>query len=261
MVSESHKLDAILGRLDKVERENRILKRFALVVLLLITAAVGMGQAPTGRTLEAERFVLKDQAGRMRAEIIMDASGTPSLDFFDEKGKAGTRFRNGELSFFSATSNKQASMGESGLSISTEDGHIELGTEGLRLKVVSNVRDGLGWISLGMWPSALARKGDKGVIGPALTLTGNNGDGFIELAAADGPGLHLEPGSRQGRVFSGGIVDISSSGPLIQIADQDGLTAGIGRFELKDAQTGHLVKTPTASIVLTGKDGVLWSAP
>jgi len=240
-----------------VERENRILKRFALVLLLLITAAVGMGQTPTGRTVEAERFVLKDHAGRTRAEIVMDASGTPSLEFLDEKGQAGTRFRNGELSFFSGT--KRTSMGESGLSISTEEGHIELGTLGLRLKVISSAKDGLGWLSLGMMPSDLSRH--KDAIGPDLRLAGNNGDGFVELNTADGPALHFEPGMSEGAVRPGGFVDISSSGPLIQIADQQGLITGIGRFELKNTQTGHIVKMPTASIVLTGKDGVLWSAP
>jgi hypothetical protein len=210
--------------------------------------------------VEAERFVLKDQAGRMRGEIITGSSGSPSLEFFDEKGKATTRFLNRGLMFFSGTGTKMTEISDRGLSISREEGDIELGTIGLRLKVISSAKDGLGWLSLGMMPSDLSRH--KGAIGPDLRLAGNNGEGYVELNTADGPGLHFEPGmSETGTVRPGGFVDISSSGPLIQIADQQGLTAGIGRFELKNTQTGHIVKMPTASIVLTGKDGVLWSAP
>ena len=71
----------------------------------------------------------------------------------------------------------------------------------------------------------------------------------------------LSPGFGREKLHPGGSVYITAAGPLIQIADQQGLTAAIGRFELKNKETGKISRTSTASIVLAGKDSVLWSAP
>lgn len=148
-------------------------------------------------------------------------------------------------------------VSSSGASISNQEGHIELGTEGLRLKITSTGAEAFGYASLGMVP-ALEH---QGVVGPALTLQGNRGKGFVELDTADGPRLHLEPGMWQGKVLPGGTVDISADGPIMQLADQQGLTAGIGRFALIEKDTGRKVWTPTASVVLLDKQKILWSAP
>jgi hypothetical protein len=142
--------------------------------------------------------------------------------------------------------------------ISTPEGHIDLQARPLGLRISDTSKNGLGYVSLGM-VSALKH---EGLVGPALILFGNKGQGFAQLDTADGPArLHLEPGMWDGKLLPGGVVDITSEGPLIQVSDQEGLTTGIGRFELKDKQTGKTLKTATASIVLAGKDKVLWSAP
>jgi hypothetical protein len=79
---------------------------------------------------------------------------------------------------------EMARLSANGLSVSrTREGHIELGTEGLRLKITGNPSGGFGYVSLGMVPS-LTR---EGVIGLALALQGNKGQGFAELDTADGP--------------------------------------------------------------------------
>jgi hypothetical protein len=65
-LSEPH---SITERLEKIETENRLLKRFGLVVLSLVATVSVMGQGKPERTVEAERFILRDPGGRMRAEI------------------------------------------------------------------------------------------------------------------------------------------------------------------------------------------------
>jgi hypothetical protein len=251
----SAEFQVVHERLEKVERENRTLKRFGLAILLIVAAAVAMGQARPNRTVEAENFVLKDPSGRMRAQIYMDPSGTPSLEFFDENGKRGSYFRGGDLMFLGKTGYTR--MSEDGIMISNQKGHIDLGTETLLLKITSTADGGYGYVSLGM-AEALSH---QGVIGPSLTLSGNKGRGFVELDTADGPRLHLEPGMSDGKVLPGGFVDITSQGPLMQITDQQGFTTTIGSFKLRDKKTGETLKTSTASIVLAAKDNVLWSAP
>jgi hypothetical protein len=50
-----------------------------------VCAIVLMGQAGTGRTVEAERFILRDQGGETLAQLGVDASGTPGLTFYDKQ--------------------------------------------------------------------------------------------------------------------------------------------------------------------------------
>lgn len=77
-------LQAVVERLEKVEKENRILKRFCLAILLMLGAAVVMGQARPVRIVEAESFVLKDSAGQVRARLAVDAPGKPMLSFLGD---------------------------------------------------------------------------------------------------------------------------------------------------------------------------------
>ena len=79
-------LQAIVERLETVERENRRLKRVGLVVLLVASAALLMGQARTGpRIVEAEAFVLKDSAGISRGELKADETGVRLVLYDPEK--------------------------------------------------------------------------------------------------------------------------------------------------------------------------------
>ncbi len=101
--------DQILSRIERLETENGRLKRGALVLLLAI-ASIGlvgglMGQttpqrkrAPASapaplpapalpKNIEAESFVLKDSAGKVRAELAMSGTG-PALKLRDASGSA-----------------------------------------------------------------------------------------------------------------------------------------------------------------------------
>lgn len=105
-MSETRELSALLSRVERLERENRRLKRGALAVLLAIASVGLMAQtkqtapsstqrrrpapapAPAGPTaVEAQGFILKDSNGHVRAELGLTGS-TPSLKFKDENGSA-----------------------------------------------------------------------------------------------------------------------------------------------------------------------------
>jgi hypothetical protein len=73
-------------RLDRLERENRRLKRAGVVVLALIGAVVLMGHVVGEKVIEAERFVLLDSSGQPRAVLAVAKSGS-GLYLYDEKGK------------------------------------------------------------------------------------------------------------------------------------------------------------------------------
>jgi hypothetical protein len=88
MTSQTLHIQAVVGRLEHVERENHRLKRWGAVALIGIVAMVLMGQAvPGSRTVEAEQFVLKDASGKTRGTMATRADGTPRLEFLEEDGK------------------------------------------------------------------------------------------------------------------------------------------------------------------------------
>jgi hypothetical protein len=105
-VSENRELAAVLSRVERLEKQNRSLKKGALLFLVAI-ASVGLtaqtrqppssSQRPKGRApapaptpagptaVEAQSFILKDSNGHVRAELGL-AGSTPSLKFKDESG-------------------------------------------------------------------------------------------------------------------------------------------------------------------------------
>lgn len=102
--------DSIVSRIQRLEEQNRRLKRGAMACLVAIASIGLMGQAqhktirkpapapapaPTPapgppampKNIEAESFVLKDANGRVRAELSMSGTG-PSFKFLDQSGSA-----------------------------------------------------------------------------------------------------------------------------------------------------------------------------
>lgn len=101
-----HEQKAILSRIERLETQNRKLKRGALVFLVAVASVGLMGQtqqrkstrAPAAastppappalpKNIEAESFVLKDPAGHVRAELSMSGTG-PSFKLRDQSGSA-----------------------------------------------------------------------------------------------------------------------------------------------------------------------------
>ena len=81
-------LRAVVARLEKVERQTRRMKYAGIVVVMLAGAAVLMGQAaPKGKTIEAEKFVVVDNADHTRAILGYDDDGTFGLWIRSEVGK------------------------------------------------------------------------------------------------------------------------------------------------------------------------------
>jgi hypothetical protein len=75
----------ITERCERLEREQRRWRRLAALGGLGLLAVGVMGQAgrPVPRVLEAERFVLRDTAGRARAELVVDGEQSVALRFKD----------------------------------------------------------------------------------------------------------------------------------------------------------------------------------
>jgi len=83
-------LDKLVKRLDRLEGENCWLKRIVALVVVGIAAVVLMGQAKprkVAKVIEAEKFVVRDKNGIVRAALQISAKAEPSLDLYDKNGK------------------------------------------------------------------------------------------------------------------------------------------------------------------------------
>jgi len=76
----------LVERMARLEKENRRTKQVCAVLLILISALVLMGQASPNRTVEANEFILRDEQGRTRAWLHMEADG-PYFTLTDASGK------------------------------------------------------------------------------------------------------------------------------------------------------------------------------
>ena len=84
MPTAESSLEVLANRVEKLETQNRRLKKVGIAIALLASAVVVMGQAPTSKVIEANEFRVKDANGRVRAKFFMSEGLGPRLDLFDE---------------------------------------------------------------------------------------------------------------------------------------------------------------------------------
>ncbi len=92
-------METLARRLDRVERENRRLKRAGIVAVAGIAAIVLMGQAASklappgkpGKVVGAEQFIVHDARGGVRATLGTLPDGTVRLILYDRGNPGETR--------------------------------------------------------------------------------------------------------------------------------------------------------------------------
>jgi len=118
-------------RLERLERENRNLKKAATVVLIFITSVLLIGQASGNGhfgMLEANEFSLKSaKTGRIGARLGFVA-GEPSLLFYDVNGKVlaslTTAGGSARVVLHSADGKAKASASASGVVLFDKDNNV-----------------------------------------------------------------------------------------------------------------------------------------
>jgi hypothetical protein len=70
-------------RVERLERALCRWRRLAAGALIALAGVMLMGQKPAPRIIEAERFILRDAAGRLRAELAADTDQSAALRFRD----------------------------------------------------------------------------------------------------------------------------------------------------------------------------------
>src|SRR3974377_2102646 len=77
MTSHGRELQAIADRIEKLEKQNRRIKRGGVTLFVAVSALVLMGQTmPTPHVVEAQKFVLKDASGNVRGWMGVIGEGS-----------------------------------------------------------------------------------------------------------------------------------------------------------------------------------------
>src|SRR6185437_4779664 len=83
-------VDDLVGRMDRLERENRRLKLGVAASLLAFGLSALIAARPADPIpppeVAAKRFAVRDGAGRDRIALGVDKEGRASLDFLDQSG-------------------------------------------------------------------------------------------------------------------------------------------------------------------------------
>jgi hypothetical protein len=84
--------EALMRRVERLERANT---RYASMLAMVVIGAAALSLVVANardRTSEAERFILRDAAGKLRAELRSTPTG-PALSFFDPVGAERARLQ------------------------------------------------------------------------------------------------------------------------------------------------------------------------
>jgi hypothetical protein len=87
--SEVPELKLLVERVSQLEKQNRRFKRLGTLLLVLLggLTLVAAQERGKGQTIEADRFLLKDANGRIRADLGLDKNGGVRLLLNDENEK------------------------------------------------------------------------------------------------------------------------------------------------------------------------------
>ena len=234
-------LEELGRRLDRVQQQNRRMKRIALVGTILLVAAFTVWQARIPTVLRAERFELK-RDGKVCAVLKADEAGRPSLAFLGDDGG----FMAGLFVFDTGPAlHLYGKDGERSvaLAVSDEGPMLALGDEQGKARAVLRLRE------QGLPQLAFFRNDGKPIgafiifdTGPALHLYGKDGERSVALAVSD-EGAMLALGDEQGKVRA--ELRLGEQGrPQLAFFRNDGKP--IGAFSIFD--TGPALQ-------LYGKDG------
>jgi hypothetical protein len=213
-------LTLFVERLERLERQNRLLRRAGVVGLFLVGSLLWMGQTRPARILEAQKFVLRDANGKRQAEFGQ-VDGWPALVFLDSAGRIS-------------------------LLLGIESGEPHVVIYGTAAEQVVSIKRSASGASLSLHDTSGNPRLNLsvGVNGPAVGLLSKSGEAksAVGLTPGEEPFIHLF-GARE----HGGIQLLSAPDRSVLRFIDDG--------DVPRAVFGLLEKEGTPGLVLNQSDG------
>jgi hypothetical protein len=247
MTSQTPDMQAVLERLENLERQNRRWKHLGLLFLLIAGSGFLLTQVPrkalsaaptqavqaaTYDTLVVHRLELRDKAGKLRGIWTVDDKG-PILGLYGDAGEVRGIWRVNDDKGTGLTLYDPAGKVRAALALPAHGPVLALNNAAEKPRA---------WLSL---------VDDS----PWLTLYNTAGEPHAGLGLGS---LYLL--SQNHKVMANLRVDDDDSS--LSLADAQHFQAVVGVTELQTTRTGESHKTSAAAVTLLGKDGkVIWRAP
>ena len=116
----NREFEVLEKRIRRLESQNRRLKWLGVAFAALAMATAAWAQKVGGVVMQAQKFELRDGAGRLRAELAI-LEGRPALRFFAADGDVQSLLAEDSFTIFKKGGDIQAVVAFNGLSF--EDGH------------------------------------------------------------------------------------------------------------------------------------------
>jgi len=214
-------LSAIVARLERVERENRRLKRAVVSVLVIIGAIFVMAQAQGTKVVDATQFNVRDASGRVRGAFGA-FEGLTQLTLY---GPGGPQSGNPGASMVAIGNGKQRPF------VMFTDGKGKT-----RLDLVLDNGDAPGL--------RLYNREAQEIV--SLTASGNSGDlGIGRVGDPEQIDVSVDP----------------DYGPHLVLSDKAGLQAVIGAANVQTPRGETLPTSAATIVLFGKDKHVLWSAP
>lgn len=268
--------EELIERLEKLERENRRMKRLGGAALVLAaTLGVIYATRPVSDTITARKFIVLDRQGRARitlstpayAGAVVDETDPddPTIWISDARGQDRAILTGGGLSFADEKEKPLAAYSA---------------TPGTLKAHEFDVVDGAGNVRAGMRMDP-AGEPDIAVLGPGggvrgsmylakggtaeLGLYGKNGNRAVEMAvSSDGSRYIVFRQVRPKLQIPLGMGVTAGGRPNVTLSDGQGYSLQLGSTLTVAPTTGTTQQTSAASIIMFGNDKkhhVIWRAP
>jgi len=273
-------VDAMHQRLDRLERENRNWKRAVVVILLVMASIVLMGKAlPSPQIVEAQKFLLKDHAGNIRAVLGQQSpeATLPSAAIAQYVTKPYG------IHFYDADGRHVAGIGEIGRVHTSEedDDGWELTLRAKNNASFARLAASPDWTSLELVGAKQtleeAKREDRELwdklrehpnmtVGEALARARATNP-FNRLAGSIGANLWVSSIGSSLDVLSGSLthprgMQFSLYGDgrtSLRLTDEKGTSAVLGYTEVNEIKTGVTKIHPASSLVLFDENGTVIS--
>lgn len=256
------RLRDVLARLEKLERENRRLKRIGSLAALIAVSLLSMGQAKSDRIIEAQKFVLKDGTGRIGGELSMGRAGA-TLTLNAPNGSpipAVSLIGSGVPSL-------HLTAGAKSIDMTASEDRVMLGLYGEHSGRYGGIRAGLSIVNdipaLSLYDKDQRERVtvEANESAPSLILRDTRENeivrvGFDPLSSSPTVSLMEEGGT------VAASLSLNDDGPNLWLWDKERYSAILGSTGLVTPRTGEAHQTSAASLVLFDKDkNVIWKAP
>jgi len=180
MERDTHELQAILARIEALEKENRRLKRWGLVALVLATAlgAIFATQLAPEK-ITAREFEVVDSSGKTRAQMGL-MSGEPGIILYDGQGEQRV-----ELGMLFRESGRTLRESNPGISFTDPRGNALLG--------MGLTSSGSSWVVLSDQQGFRMNLGTTQTINPATGETRETSAASLVMFGKDGKVIWSAP--------------------------------------------------------------------